>query len=160
MKQTLTIALCLIALAGIVSAGWVDIYTKSIGNVTGNIIRGTAADTVYWTGTHLAGMQYLALDVRADSVVDSLPKFLKAVKYKYTGAGSWTALAWGVGAGANDSTMPLDGWAGFDTLTTPGLTSYYATLLGKVTDSLMVIITGKRASQCSKNDSVRIRVLK
>ena len=158
MKRLLTVAILAAVLVTVAVAGWTETYKQRFGTTTTTNMAAGAIDTVWFTGAQISGIRYLAAALRADTVNTALANFLWLPSYHKAGsaAGTYVNLAFGIGAGANDSTLPLDGWAAWDTITTGALLPFYAT----VWDTLRIIITGKRAAQNAKACSVALRVLK
>ena len=158
VKRLFAVAILAVVLVTIASAGWTSTYVKRFGTTTTTNMAAGAIDTVWFVGEQITGIRYMSFALRADTVNTALANFLWLPSYHKVGdvAGTYTNLAFGIGAGANDSTLPLDGWAAWDTITTGGLLPYYTT----VWDTLRIIVTGKRSGQNSKACSIKLRTMK
>jgi hypothetical protein len=161
VKRILTTLLILTALVSIAQADWVNKWGPKFMQyqATGRI-RGAQADTLAIPLSVVQNAKWIVFQVRADSVVDSVPSFVATFGFKslLTGA-AWVNTTFATGD-AGDTILPLDGSI-FDTITTQTvLLPHYSTLWSIPGGEARVILTGKRAFGSSKACSVAVYVKK
>lgn len=160
MKRILYALPILLVLVGFAQADAVSSWSSYMGNVTGHIIRGTAADTLTIPPSVVSGAKWLVFEVYAESIVDSTPNLQALVDWRNSAiSSSWTATSFAT-ADAGDTIVPVDAYI-VDTLTTQtALLPHYSTLWSMPGAQIRLRLVGKRASQAAKGVLVKIVVRK
>lgn len=163
MKRFIALALLLtVGMVGMAVAGNVTLKRAyPFGNVTGGILRGTAADTIYIPIGLFQNLEWLRFRVAADTVTDSILNATAAlgVKPGYVGA-TWTNVSFATADAGDTVLLEADGSVEDTLVTQTVVLKDLATRGAFYPDSVRVIITGKRAAQCAKACTLEIRFKK
>jgi len=159
MRKLIAVSLILVVAVGFALT---EVKKSSMGNVSGSIIRGTAADTLS-LGELCMGATFITFFFKADSVVDSLCNLVPRFEYRPGNTDAWLALTpvtgdagdtWVLSGNTSNAINTLWTW---DTLPLVGGKNYLTYDMFKTS---RVILTGKRASQSAKNCTLVVNVRK